>query len=65
MTFATENFQEDLFKCLKSCPTLFRSILGKDKPWWRRGVVVITIAQLHSTKPEVRSCSQRVRDWRW
>ena len=22
--------------------------------WWRRGVVVITTAQLHSTKPELR-----------
>ena len=31
-------------------------------PWcsgyqWRRGVVVITTAQLHSTKPEFRFCA--------
>ena len=25
-----------------------------DHPLWRRGVVVITTAQLHSTKPELR-----------
>ena len=24
---------------------------------WRRGVVVITTAQLHSTKPELRFCA--------
>ena len=24
---------------------------------WRRGVVVITVAQLHSTKPELRFCA--------
>ena len=24
---------------------------------WRRGVVVITTAQLHSTKPELRLCA--------
>ena len=24
---------------------------------WRRGVVVITTAQLHSTKPELRFCT--------
>ena len=26
----------------------------KDSAVWRRGVVVITTAQLHSTKPELR-----------
>ena len=25
--------------------------------FWRRGVVVITTAQLHSTKPELRFCT--------
>ena len=25
--------------------------------WWRRGAVVITTAQLHSTKPELRFCA--------
>ena len=25
--------------------------------WWRPGVVVITTAQLHSTKPELRFCA--------
>ena len=29
----------------------------KLKPLWRRGVVVITTAQLHLTKPELRFCS--------
>ena len=24
---------------------------------WRRGIVVITTAQLHSTKPELRLCA--------
>ena len=24
---------------------------------WRRGVVVVTTAQLHSTKPELRFCA--------
>ena len=24
---------------------------------WRRGVVVVTTAQLHSTKPELKFCS--------
>ena len=24
---------------------------------WRRGVVVVTTAQLHSTKPELKCCS--------
>ena len=24
---------------------------------WRRGVVIITTAQLHSTKPELRFCA--------
>ena len=41
---------------------------------WRRGVVVITIAQLHSTKPELRFCAgsrdmSEIRDgedlWQW
>ena len=34
---------------------------------WRRGVVVITTAQLHSTKSELRfkPCSRRVGDSRW
>ena len=27
------------------------------KALWRRGVVVITTAQLHSTKPELRFCA--------
>ena len=46
-------------------------------PWWRCGVVVITTAQLHSTKPELRSCADsnpahgvsEIRDgedlWQW
>ena len=25
--------------------------------WWRRGVAVITTAQLYSTKPELRLCA--------
>ena len=28
-----------------------------EKRLWPRGVVVITIAQLHSTKPELRFCA--------
>ena len=37
---------------------------------WRLGVAVITTAQLHSTKPELRFCAgsnpaRRVRDSRW
>ena len=34
---------------------------------WRRGVVVITTAQLHSTKPELRFCagSRNVGDAQW
>ena len=37
---------------------------------WRHGVVVITTAQLHSTKPELRFCAgsnpaRRVGDSRW
>ena len=36
-----------------------RSVLRKIKPLnkWRRGLVVITTAQLHSTKPELRFCA--------
>ena len=36
-----------------------RSLLRKIKPLnkWRRGLVVITTAQLHSTKPELRFCA--------
>lgn len=30
--FTTENFQEDLFKCVKSCPILLRSNSGKYTP---------------------------------
>ena len=30
---------------------------------WRRGVVVITTTQLHSTKPELRLCGEsEIRD---
>ena len=34
---------------------------------WRRGIVVITNAQLHSTKPQLRfkPCSERVGDLQW
>ena len=31
--------------------------LGGVVVMWRRGVVVITTAQLHSTKPELRFCT--------
>ena len=31
--------------------------LKKAMVWWRRGVVVITTAQLHSTKPGFRFCA--------
>ena len=31
--------------------------LGGVVVMWRRGVVVITTAQLHSTKPELRFCA--------
>ena len=34
-----------------------RLILSIYRRQWRRGVVVITIAQLHSTKPELRFCA--------
>ena len=36
-----------------------RSVLRKIKPLnkWRRGLVVITTAQLHSTKPELKLCT--------
>ena len=41
-------------------------------PWWRRGVVVITTAQLHSTKPDwtqvlcrFKPCLQCVGDLQW
>ena len=46
----------------------YSSILNSN---WRRGVVVITTAQIHSSKPELRflrrfkSCSWRVGDSRW
>ena len=40
---------------------IFERITGfekiRDWSWWRRGVVVITNAQLHSTKPELRFCA--------
>ena len=26
-------------------------------PWWHHGAIVITTAQLHSTKPELRFCA--------
>ena len=29
----------------------------QEKVWWHRGVVVITTAQLHSTKLELRFCA--------
>ena len=28
-----------------------------DRIFWRRGVAVITTAQVHSTKPELRLCT--------
>ena len=31
--------------------------ISKSLIYWRRGVVVITTAQLHSTKPELRFCA--------
>ena len=31
-----------------------RSLIGNGLSAWRRGVVVITTVQLHSTKPELR-----------
>ena len=35
-----------------------RCSVKNDNLWrWRRGVVVITTAQLHSTKPELRFCA--------
>ena len=33
-----------------------RSLIRNGLSTWRRGVVVITTAQLHSTKPELRFC---------
>ena len=33
------------------------TISGKTKTMHRRGVMVITTAQLHSTKPELRFCA--------
>ena len=43
-------------------------LVAKMIQWCCRGVVVITAAQLHSTKPLLRFCTgskQLVRDWRW
>ena len=38
--------------------TYWKSLVKKTKPvLWRRGVVVITAAQLHSTKPELWFCA--------
>ena len=34
-----------------------QSVGRKKKSSWRRGVVVIATAQLHSTKPELRFCA--------
>ena len=34
-----------------------QSVGRKKKSSWRRGVEVITTAQLHSTKPELRLCT--------
>ena len=36
---------------------IFKFILGIT---WHRGVVVITTAQLHSTKPELRLCADLI-----
>ena len=35
----------------------FRQFCQQDCQQWRRGVVAITAAQLHSTKPELRFCA--------
>ena len=37
--------------------TLFKHYITLPKHLWRRGVVVITTAQLHSIKPELRFCA--------
>ena len=34
-----------------------KNLLNMKDNLWRRGVVVITAAQLHSTKPELRFCA--------
>ena len=35
----------------------FSVLMKRKQKLWRRGVVVITTAQLHSTKPELRFCA--------
>ena len=38
--------------------SLWNKPLGKEgKEIWLRGIVVVTTAQLHSTKPELRLCA--------
>ena len=53
------------------------TVVNQTERCWRRGVVVITTAQLHSTKPELRFCAgsnpargvSEIRDgedlWQW
>ena len=43
-----------LMVVLKKCPRCLQFLIFQ---WWHRGVVVITTAQLHSTKPELRFCA--------
>ena len=41
----------------------FRQFCQQDCQQWRRGVVAITAAQLHSTKPELRFCAGSNPAW--
>ena len=42
---------------LEYCNVPLRAVEICNHNLWRRGVVVITAAQLHSTKPELRFCA--------
>ena len=69
MTFSVSSFFDNLTLSLNFSLTKSRTYLtsqtniylGLDdfklNTPWRRGVVVITTAQLHSTKPELRFCT--------
>ena len=46
-----------LVTCFISFDNIKCNFVKKKEELWRRGVVVITTAQLHSTKPELRLCA--------
>ena len=57
LTFLNEHYISISLKIIRKL--WFSDVLRgiKMEQWWRRGVVVITTAQLHLTKPELRFCA--------